>query len=229
MKNLTKNILVWMILVFSLVKLDAQYSQETFTVDKDEALDVFFLRGLPEVNRDSLFANYREKLGSVAKRYSYQLLQFYKVNSTLQGGAQPTLMLIAKWDNLPIRLQFVDDIVQKEPRFHEMRRELYSRFDLTTYEMEDDIQYNIKADRYNVATAIWHHCDEAFANNWQHDAVEYGARIVLDLENGISPVGYAYNPDLFILSDWPSEEAYQQFIRDFSLPKCVTNINEFQF
>lgn len=225
MKHYCLLILAWM----TLSQLDAQYAQEDFSFEQGQVMDIFFLRGMPDINRDSLFANYREKLSSVAKEYSYEMLQYYRIKSTLQGGSQPTLMILARWDDLQKRFQFMDDIIKLQPRFHEMRRELYSRFDLTIYEVDQDITFSLKSDRYNVATAIWHDCNESIINEWTESIEQIGAEVLLDLTEGMSPMGYRYNPDLFILSEWSSEASYKRYAKELQLPNCVSNINEFQF
>ncbi|PHI20258.1 hypothetical protein CEQ90_08715 [Lewinellaceae bacterium SD302] len=55
-----------------------------------------------------------------------------------------------------------------------------------------------------------------------------GGVSVLELINGASPFGYYFNPDYFVLTEWPSREVFENFESIYATtPEGIRHVNQF--
>ena len=209
-------------------------STSTLEFKKGEVLDVIFFISRADVNRDSLSGVYRKVLFPIAKEFSFQPIPGFAIKKTLQGGHQPSYMVLGKWQDVEKRVKFIDEVVQRVPSFHDMRRGLWHTFYLTYYELEKDIVISKDPSKFKVASALWlsktGRKGQRFVDEWINSCRSNGGKVVLQLDKGSSPSGYYYNPDSFMITEWTSREKYDGFVRAVNAmdEKMIQNINEFQ-
>lgn len=217
------------LLIWSLAWTTSHAQVDTVSTNDAEVLDIFFLRNIDSQEKDSLWGIYRTELTPIAKDYGYKPLKSFRMKNVLEGSSQPHFVLIAQWSDYQKREDFINDIVVRKPFFHDLRRQLWSTFDLTYYKLDKDILLSVDQSKYNVISAIWvnDHCREATVD-YKQKIKSAGGDIRLYLPKGKSPRGYYYNPDHFILSSWQDADAFKKYKLLTSLQDCMININEFE-
>lgn len=192
--------------------LVAQSQVKAYSFKKGEVLDILLLSAKP--NYDSLFAIYRKTAFPVAMRMSYTPIPGYRIQTYTQGNFQPESFILGKWASLAQREQFLAEIETHVPDFHEQRRNIFSDFHLTYYEMPEDISFEIDKSKTIVATAYWQSDRQSFhrfQRQWRKAAKKAKGKTVLNLENGKSPFGYFYQPDWMIITEWESTAEFEAF------------------
>lgn len=201
--------------IFTVLLVGSLHAQsKTLSLKKGEALDLLLITNNPEAKDEQ--SEYFAKAVAVAQRYGYtpQYSSGIKVPPT-QGNYWPEVLILATWKVYDDRVKFVTAIEQEYPAFHEMRRAIWPNFHLTYWKVEKDQQVLIHADKFYVATAHWSEEDrqfETFADAWQKEVSKQEGKVVLTMEEGTSPFGYHYNPDLFTITEWASKEAFELFL-----------------
>ncbi|GAA4279341.1 hypothetical protein [Aquimarina mytili] len=229
MKFLKISILACLTLAFS-TTLNAQSNIKSYDFKKGEILDILLLTTKPEGN--ALFKKYRETAFPVAIKRSYKPLPGFKITETTQGNIQPTSFLFGKWNDLQNREAFIAEIETFVPDFHKQRRDIWSIFNLVYYEMPQDTSFKINKDKFIVATAYWKKNSKAFQEfkkGWMQKAKSKGGKSVLELTNGKSPVGYYYNPDYMVITQWENKAAFEVFYNENLKMnhKAVQHVNQF--
>lgn len=229
MKFLKSTIYV-LALILSGSTLTAQSNIKSYDFKKGEILDILLLTTKPEGN--DLFGRYRETAFPVAIKRSYKPLPGFKITETTQGNQQPTSFLFGKWNDLKNREEFIAEIENFVPDFHKQRRDIWSIFNLTYYEMKSDISFSINKDKYIVATAYWQKNTtdfNTFKADWLQKAKQNGGVKVLELANGKSPVGYYYNPDYLVITQWESKASFEKFYQENLKMnhKGIEHVNQF--
>lgn len=223
-----KNSLV-IILLITLASTSIGQVVDTVKTQGAEVLDIFFLRNINDKHRDSLFNEYRKELFPIATEYGYSPIRSFRMKRILEGSKQPDFVLFSKWTDYQRREKFIDDIVKLKPFFHDLRRSIWSTFDLTYYKMDKDLTFSIDQSRYNVISSLWTDGSCAgLGNSLQRDIIAHDGDIVLYLPKGKSPIGYYYNPDHFIISSWSNKAQFDAFTAKRNGTKCLININEFE-
>ncbi len=222
-------ILGCIVLCFSLT-LHAQSNIKSYDFKKGEILDILLLTTKPEGN--ALFKKYRETAFPVATKRSYKPLPGFKITETTQGNIQPTSFLFGKWNDLENREAFIAEIETFVPDFHKQRRDIWSIFNLVYYEMPNDITFEINKDKFIVATAYWQKdavTFQKFKKEWLQKAKAKGGKNILHLSNGKSPVGYYYNPDYLLITQWENKAAFEAFYKEnlTMSHKGVQHVNQF--
>ncbi len=192
--------------------LTAQSQVKTYNFKKGEVLDVLLLSAKPDF--DSLFAIYRKTAFPVAMRMSYTPIPGYRIQTYTQGNFQPESFILGKWASLAKREQFLAEIETHVPDFHQQRRNIFSNFHLTYYEIPKDLQFEIDKNKTIVATAYWQSDEqsfERFQKQWLKAAKRAKGKTILSLEQGKSPFGYFYQPDWMTITEWESPAAFKAF------------------
>ena len=120
------------------------------------------------------------------------------------------------------------------PNFHQMRKDIWSIFNLTYYEVPEDISFQLDTDKVIVASAYWKKEGKPsefddFISDWKTLATQTGATIKLELTQGKSPFGYFYRPDYLAITQWNKREDFETFLKQNSEmgKKNVRNVNEY--
>lgn len=229
MKFLNFNLIVFLtVLTFSACA--AQEEIKTFDFKKGEVLDIILLNQAE--NSGELFQRYKETAFPVAFEYTYQPQPGFGISKLTLGTNKPQAFLFGKWSSLEKRVGFLKDIAKRVPDFHQQRRDLFAYFGLTYYEMKQDLKFSVNNSKYNVATALWNNPskkDDSFLKKWKAEVVRSGGNFVVILENGTSPLGYYYNPDMLCIVEWQNENAFHTFTEKHPLSSYEPLRNVHQF
>jgi len=149
-----------------------------------------------------------------------------------QGNYHPEVMAIGTWPSVDQRLAGVIALETEMTDFHEMRRKIWPTFNLTYYEMEEDVSFTIDPEKYYVVTMFWAKKKGPFAkfkSRWEATQFRNGGRQLITLMEGASPFGYHFNPDYFTLIEWESEAAFRAALaEDDKLDRSgVRHLNQF--
>ena len=224
----TKLMMVVVVLFLSGTMVNAQ--SQTLTFKKGEVLDILLFNGKPEMGK--LFPKYKETAFAFAVKMGYQPQPLFKVAETTQGGYQPSTFIFGKWPNIAARKKFLDEIVDNVPDFHEQRRAMWSTFYVSFYEMENDISFGIDPNKTVVATHLWKQDGvdfSTFQGEWLKEAKSQGAKVLLELRNPNSAVGYLYKPDYTVLLEWNDRASFDAFSAKYKAMELqeIQNINQF--
>ena len=203
---------------------------KTLTFKKGEVLDILLFTGNPDFSK--LFPRYKETAFTFALKTGYQPQPILSIVETTQGGIQPGSFVFGKWTNLASRKKFLNEIINEVPDFHEQRRALWSSFYLAYYEMKEDTSFVINPEKTIVATAYWKDDRGAFMNfkkEWLKEAKKNGGKLLLELNDAMSSVGYMYKPDYMILTEWNSRSSFDTFVETTLKmgEKGIQNVNQF--
>jgi len=228
--KLSKNLALVFITYLLTTSLSAQSNVKSFNFKKGEVLDILLLTNKPDIEKD--FEKYKKTAFPVAFKRTYRPQPGFSIKETTQGNIQPTSFLFGKWDDLKNREQFIAEIDNVVPDFHQQRRTMWSIFNLTYYEMPRDISFKIDKSKYVVATSYWKK-DAAsfnkFTKTWLQKSIAKGGKEIIQLTNGKSPVGYYHNPDLLVITQWESKSAFDAFYKENLKMdhKGVLHVNQF--
>lgn len=195
--------------------LFAQANKHTYHLKKGQVFDILFLT--QKANTKEQFRRYIKTYIPIGKKFGYHSLKGFRIKSSpSQGNYQPQNLVLAYWDNLKLRKQFLAEVETNHPNFHQHRRDIWARFDLTYYEVSQDTSFEIDKQKYVVVTAYWQKNKMGFGKfkrAWRKKVKQSKGTIKLELNKGVSPFGYDYNPDYFTITEWDSKEAFEQFYR----------------
>ena len=208
----------------------AQTPAKAYSFKKGEVLDIFMLS--QKQGADSLFQEYVKLAFPIAMKMSYTNLKGRPILKNLQGSVQPQFMGIGKWASIKQREDFLGNIEDQIPDFHQRRRGIWSLFNMTYYEVPEDISFDIDKKKYNVVTAYWKEDAGAFPefiDQFKKEAGKHGGKTIIELTNGKSPFMYRYQPDYFVITEWESKEQFDAFYKKNikMKPYGVLNVNQF--
>jgi hypothetical protein len=226
----TKLVLVFAAIFFSGLLVNAQSKTKKWDFKKGEVLDILLFNGKPELPK--LFPRYRETAFAFALEKGYKPQPFLAVVETTQGGYQPDTYVIAKWTDLASRKAFTNEILDKVPDFHQQRRAMWSSFNLAYYEVTKDISFEVNPNKIMVATSYWKddtNTFSAFKKEWLKIAKNKGGKVLLELNDAMSTVGYMYKPDLIVLTEWNDRASFGAFANEILKrgDKGIQNVNQF--
>ncbi|GAB5410431.1 MAG: hypothetical protein BalsKO_27960 [Balneolaceae bacterium] len=221
--------LILSILIISVVKAQDNIIQLEYK--KGEVLDIILAS--TQYDSGDEYNKYRKTAFPIAFEYSFELMPVFDIEELIVGTSFPTTFIFGKWESVKKREGFLDDITTRLPDFHEQRRNLFSYFGLTYYEVVEDLTFFINEEKHIIANAFWE--EErldytAFFEDWKKNVEEAGGRIIVELTNGTSPTGYFYNPDSFILVEWQSKDEFENFSKNTPLSEydILKNIHQFR-
>ena len=127
---------------------------------------------------------------------------------------------------------FIAKIVDRVPDFHQQRRALFPYFGLAYYEMKEDLKFSINTEKLNVVTSFWQRDSKSlssFYKEWSKSVMALGGKFILQLEEGNSPLGYRYNPDMVCIVEWKTESDFKKFEKQYPLSSFNTLKDVHQF
>ncbi|MEB3346184.1 hypothetical protein U6A24_11970 [Aquimarina gracilis] len=211
MKQL-KFVMLSLLLCSWVSETNAQSKITSYSFKKGEVLDILVLTSKPETS--SLFERYKKTAFPVAFKMSYQSLPGFKIDENVAGNHHPKGFILGKWGSIDKREKFLVDIDEEVPDFHEQRRDIFSFFGLTYYEIKEDVNFSVDRSKYNVVTAYWYNNNTMFSefkNEWLNKVINSGGKTIIELKNGKSPYGYYYNPDYMVITQWDNKEKFENF------------------
>ncbi len=221
-------ILCFVLIISSSCLLHGQVKNYNFK--KGEVLDVLLLIQ-KEGEKESSKEYFTEAI-PIAKSLGYEPQPSFKVKEApSEGNFHPQSLVFGKWRSLENRLESLSFLEKKVKDFHELRRKIWSSFNLTYYEIDEELRFQVDESRYNVALAYWKNEDDLeFFKKYRAVLERSGGSLLLDLENGTSPFGYLYNPDRFLLVSFQNERDFLRYKKMFSKMnvKGISHFNEFK-
>ncbi|MEW7277989.1 hypothetical protein ABW636_05285 [Aquimarina sp. 2201CG1-2-11] len=210
--------------------LIAQSNIKTISLKKGEILDILLFT--TKTDTEKAFEKYKKTAFPFAFKKTYQPLTSFKIVENAQGNIHPSSFIFSKWSNLKNREEFIEEIEGVVPDFHLQRRNIWTLFNLTYYEMPSDISFTINKDKYNVVTAYWKKENSSFKNFmtlWLQKLKLTGGTTILQLTNGKSTMGYHYNPDILLITHWNSKKDFEAFRKENLKMnhKGVLHVNQF--
>ena len=221
------------IIFFSFIYcIKAQQLPQEIQLKKGEVFDLLLILAKP--NSSEKFKHYRETIIPIGQEMSYKPLGFTTIKKTILGNLQPTSLILAKWDNIRLREQFIQNITAKVADFHEQRKEIWDIFLPTYYEIDESKIIRFKKEKTYTLTAYWKKDDKDLTNfmhDWQSLIALNQGKNILILKDGRSPVGYYYNPDILIFTEWDKEDDFISFKKANSTLnfEAVENYTQFLF
>ena len=194
------------------VGVQAQSEVISYSLKKGQVFDIIFLN--TKTGSEDVQKIYFERVFPIAKEGGYMPLKGLAVEGSLQGNYHPEVMVFGAWTSVELREKFVADIEKLVPDFHAMRREIWSTFDLTYWEVGQDYSFDIDPTKFNVVTAYWSSDDAVFPKfrkTWLKQVEKSGGNKLIGFFKGSSPFGYEYNPDHLTIVEWESKEAFEKF------------------
>lgn len=194
----------------------AQSDVKSYSFKKGEVFDIIFLSNKEGVE-DKLKAYFSTAFPIATKMGYAGLGGFPIIESPLQGNYHPQSMVFGKWTNLENREKFVENIDEEMPTFHQMRRDIWSTFNLVYYKLKEDLFFEIDPNKYNVVTYYWKNDNRSFQQfkkEWLQKTENAGGKITLELTDGTSPFGYTYDPDYLAITTWESKEIFEKFYKE---------------
>ena len=226
----TKTFLLLIVLAVFFSNAKAQNNSIQIEYKKGEVLDIIL--NTTQSDSEEAYNRYRKTAIPIAFEYSFQLMPVFDIVEAKLGLSVPSNFILGKWDSIKKREDFLKNIVSRLPDFHEQRKNLFTDFVLTYYELEKDVSFHVNKEKYNVATSFWKDDEKSyttFVHDWKDKVEELGGKIILELSNGNSPTGYYYNPDSFILVEWETEWAFTEFLKanPLSTYEVLQNVHQF--
>lgn len=227
----TKNYLLLFVLSVVSFSIQAQTDIRSYSMKKGEAFDIIFLNTKP--GSEDVQKKYFEKAFPIAKEGGYTPLKGLAIkDNPLQGNYHPEVMVFGTWASVELREKFVADIEKSVPDFHAMRREIWSTFNLTYWEVGQDYSFDIDPAKFNVVTAYWSGDDTSFPKfrkAWLKQVEKSGGNKLIGFFKGSSPFGYDYNPDHLTIIEWESKEAFDKFNEKIQAMdhQSVRHVNQF--
>lgn len=202
----------------------------SYSFKKGEVMDVMLITTASD-SKDK-YERYRKTAFPVAFEYGYQPQTGFRISKLTLGTHLPKSLIFGKWKSKGKREGFLANISKRVPDFHSQRRALFPYFDLTYYEMSNDINFAINREKHNVATSFWEEDSRSFSkffNQWKKQVEKSGGTFILQLKNGNSPTGYSYNPEVFCIVEWENKSKFEAFAKTHPLAKYESLKNVHQF
>ncbi|MCE7992312.1 MAG: hypothetical protein HEP71_10040 [Roseivirga sp.] len=212
--------------------LEAQTEKKSYNLKKGQVFDIIFLSNKPDV--DVKLQDYFKRAFPLANAEGYHSLIGFGIKENNQGNYHPQSMIFGYWDDLKGRERFLKTVDTKMTDFHQMRREIWSTFALTYWELEEDISFEVDPAKFNVVTAYWKkegQSMESFKKKWQSKSRKAGGETLVAFSEGTSPFGYYYAPDYLVITSWDSRKSFEAFYEqnlkmDHS---TIKHVNQFIF
>ncbi len=230
MRNIKISLIVISLFLVSF-KLHSQSDVITYSYKKGQVMDIIFLNTKPDTKE--ALDHYFKTAFPVAEKHGYKGQGGVSLAPTpTQGNYHPGSMVFGFWTSYDSRKNFLKEIDEVMPDFHKARREIWSSFNLTYYELENDLSFQIDRNKYNVVTAYWKNDTsdfEKFTKNWSSKAKKAGGKEVVSLKDGGSPFGYYYAPDYMVITSWNSKADFEKFYKENLKMdhKGIKHVNQF--
>lgn len=204
-------------LTFTSISVQAQSDIKTYFLKKGQIFDVLLRNNNNEASQEAKDKFDREVIPRVLEQ-GYQLMPsgLYFEPVAIQGNYSPAHMVLGGWESLKAREDAMQILVTEVPDFHQIRRELWTTLFSTYFEIEEDVSFSIKQDKFYVVTAYKHKKKSTFKKfklEWTNNINVSSGSIILELENGESPfIGHFYEPHHFTITEWTNRDSFELFL-----------------
>jgi len=231
-KNKNMKVLQIMMAFLLCLPLIGQDKIKSFDFKKGEVMDVIFMR--QKAGTEEKGKRYLETAVPFAMKLGYTPQSGFVISETpIEGNYHPSAMILGKWSSIADRSNASLALEREFPDFHEQRREIWANFDMTYYELRNDLSFTVDSDQYNVATAYWFKPNEvssSFAKKLYQKIASKGGKLLVNLAYGESPYNYHHDPDLLIISSWKNKKAFEAFkaAEDKISHETIVQVNQFR-
>lgn len=178
---------------------------KTYTFTKGQVLDVLYLVRRPDTG--AALQDYFKTAGPIARKLSYTPHGAVRVaGKPSQGNFSPDVVAFGTWPgNFTDRDSAYQQLLSELPDLQSRRMDIWSNFNMTQYEIAEDINLTMDKAKHYVLTAYWLK-DSSDINAFQKmflktlNASSGTSKMIL--VGGRSPFGYAFTPDLVVVSEW---------------------------
>lgn len=193
----------------------AQAEETLYTYNKGQVIDFLFLTRRP--NSDDALQQYFKAVIPTATELGYKPQKSFAVaGKPTQGNIYPDFIAVGAWPgDFEDRHDFHVRLRELVPGTHSRRMDIWSALYMTNYELREDISFTLDSDKHYVLTAYWQEDAakfKAFTSSFLKETEKAGGTVTLSLTDGRSPLGYAYDPDLMVISEWEDEAAFDAFL-----------------
>ncbi len=187
---------------------------ESLVIKKDRVIDFLFLNN--KENAQQHLKNYFSTVIPAANKLGYQPVYSFSIKrKPIRGNYHPDNLAIGSWPGgFKERREGLEKLMVQFPDLHARRFDIWSTFNMTNYAIKEDIVAPLSPDNIYVLSAYWKNEQQSFDDfrkNQMERIQKSGGKVILKLEDGRSPFGYLYNPELTIITEWPSQKAFDQF------------------
>lgn len=192
----------------------AKAVETSYKFEKGRVLDVLYL--IRKDNPREVFQRYFKEVGPYALELGYKPLDGINVvGKPTTGNIYPDVVAFGSWPGgFKERAAHLKKLMKQVPDLHSRRMDLWPLFNMTWYEMKEDVTLTLDSEKYYVLTAYWQENKSAFQGfEGMHKSAlaKAGAKVVLELTDGQSPYSYMHNPELMLISEWENEAAFKAF------------------
>jgi len=185
----------------------ADEGEKTFTFAKGQVLDVLYLTRRP--NTDEALQTYFKTLGPIARKLKYTPLGAVRVaGKPSQGNLYPNVVAFGSWPgDFADRDEAYRNLLLEEPDLQGRRMDIWSSFNMTQYEVREDIILTMDKAKHYVWTAYWLKDAgdlRAFQKAFMDTLEATSGRSKMVLAGGRSPFGYEFEPHLVVVAEWDS-------------------------
>ena len=183
----------------------AQDETKTFSFAKDQVLDILYLTRHPDTG--AALQDYFKSVGPIARKLNYAPHGGLGVSGKpQQGNLYPGVVAFGTWPgDFSDRDAAYGRLLEEAPDLHSRRMGIWSSFNMTQYELSEDITLTMDKAKHYVLTAYWLE-DTAKLQDFQAELLGVvkgtAGNSKLVLTGGRSPFQYAYTPDLMLISEW---------------------------
>ena len=190
--------------------LSGQAKPKTITLTKGQAFDIILFNNNPAAKAER--KDYFQRAFPIARSFGYKPSASFGVAETpTRGNYHPDFLVTGTWPSVSARALALEALQSGMADFDEMRRKVWSSFNMTYYEVKEDLTITTDTTKYYVATTFWKEKPGRFAKflrKWEARQQQFGGKVLITLSDGASPFGYYYNPDYLVITEWASEEAF---------------------
>jgi hypothetical protein len=182
---------------------------KTFIFEKGHTIDFLYLTN--RANPTRTLKEYFEEVGPHARKLNFRPIGAIRIaGKPTQGNFFPDLIALGEWPgDLKARTNFLGTLLEAAPNLHSLRMDLWSAFNLTSYEIKEDTQLHLEAGKAYILTAYWMKEGSDLAPleaALQKKVADHGGTDSLTLKDGQSLFQYEYNPDLVSITEWDDEQ-----------------------
>ncbi|WP_262694398.1 hypothetical protein [Kordiimonas aquimaris] len=190
--------------------------ENTYTFEAGQVIDFLFLTQRP--NTEDAYNAYAKDVISEGIALDYKPIGGFRIDrKPTQGNAYPQVLVFGSWPgDFKDRADALESLEAAVPSLHERRLDVWSRFDMINYELDEDKSFTVRRDKIQVLTAYWEKDTRrfnTFIKEFMAKAKAGGGVVKLELTNPRSPFGYDYTPEHVTITEWDNQAAFDAFLK----------------
>ena len=227
-----KNIFILLLFLIWFCPISAQ-KNTAIALQKGQVFDVLPLKLNKNADSLSMRKYLNDSILPKAIKLGYIPIANLPVKKhAIQGNYTPDVLVLGAWKSKTSLDAIMKQLETEFSDFHSLRREIWTVFYNTHYELKEDLKVTFLSDKFYVATAYWKNTSsnfKHFKSNTATNIKSNNGKVVLELTEGNSPYGYYYNPDYFFISEWNNKADFEQFLKENQVieKQNLKHINQF--